>query len=143
MATERPRIECALQDDARLFAGVRAIVFHSAERVGLPEHTRKELADATLEVCREAFAIAHRSRSRDAAVKLIVGGAPDRIEITVDYPGDASQPPIDTPVGKACAARGRAQRLSGVDQVRCENRGGRSRVTLVRQCDALESKSGH
>ena len=140
MTTERPRIECALQDDARLFAGVRAIVFHSAEQLGIPERTREELADATLEVCREAFAIAGKSRSRDAAIKLIVGGAPDRIEITVDYPGDA--PAAGNSVGKACAARGGSERLGGVDQVRCENSGGRSRVTLVKQCNALESKSG-
>ena len=140
MSTERPRIECALQDDARLFAGVRAIVFHSAEQLGLPEQAREGLADATLEVCREVFAITGKSRSRDAAIKLIVGGAPDRIEITIDYPGDATA--TGNSVAKACAGRGGTGRLGGVDQVRCENSDGRSRVTLVKQCNALESKSG-
>jgi hypothetical protein len=136
MVTERPRIECALQDDVRLFAGVRAIVFHSAEQVGLPEKTREELAEATLEVCREAFAIAKKSKSCDAALKLIVGGAPDRIEITIEYAGDIPRSRSDNSFGKARAAKG------GVDHVRCESSGGRSRVTLIKQCNALESKSG-
>jgi len=142
MATERPRIECALEHDARLFAGVRAIVCHSAGQVGLPEQTREELADATLEVCREAFAVAEKSRSRDAAIKLIVGGAADQVEITIDYAGDMLRSAVDGSTGKACAARGGAERFGGVDQVRCEKSGGRSRVTLVKRCDALESKSG-
>jgi anti-sigma regulatory factor (Ser/Thr protein kinase) len=142
MTTERPRIECALQDDARLFAGVRAIVFHSAEQVGLPEQTQEELAAATLEVCREAFAIAHKGGRRDAAIRLIVGGAADRIEITIDYPGDALRSRADDSAGKACAANGGLDRFGGVDHVRCENRGGRSRVTLIKQCGAVKSKSG-
>jgi hypothetical protein len=141
MTTERPRVECALHDDSRLFAGVRAIVFHSAEQAGLGEPTREELTAATLEICREAFAIA-RKGSRDAAIKLIVGGAPDRIEITVDYPGEIPRGSADASIGKACAARGGADRFAGVDHVRCENSDGRSRVTLIRHCDALKSKSG-
>jgi hypothetical protein len=140
MTTERPRIECALQHDSRLFAGVRAIVFHSAEQVGLPEQARGELAEATVDLCREAFAIAEKGRARDAGIKLIVGGAPDRLEITVDYPGEAPDRAANS-VSKGCAAEARAQRLGCVDQVRCENSGSRSRVTLIKQCSALESRS--
>ena len=136
---QRARIECALQNDARLFAGVRAIVFHSAEQAGLGEQTREELADTTIEVCREAFALAEKSKPGDDGIKLIVGGAPDRIEITVDYPGDA---PRSSAVGNACAANGGAKPLAGVDHVRCENRDGRSRVTLIKHCHAVKSKSG-
>jgi hypothetical protein len=138
MTTERPRVECDLQDDPRLLAGVRAIVSHTAEQLGLPEQARGELADATLDVCREAFAMAGKSRAFDAAIKLIIGGTPDRLEITVDYPGETPE----RAAGKPCGAKANADRFGCVDDVRCENRGGRSRVTLIKQCDAMESKSG-
>jgi hypothetical protein len=142
MSTERPRIECALQNDPRLFAGVRAIVAHSAEQVGLPEPTREGLVDATLEICREALAIAGNGKARDAAIQLIVGGTLERIEITVDYPAEAAKKAGHHSIASACAARGGVG-LKGVDQVLCENVGERSRVTLIKRCDAFESKSGH
>ncbi len=136
MSAERPRIECTLQDDVRLFPGVRAIVAHSAEQAGLSEQTQEELAKATLEVCREAFAKARNSGDRDAAIKVVVGGLSGQIEIAIEYAGDMPQ----SPAGKACAGTGGPDRFTGADQVRCENSQCRSRVTLIKHCDNLRSK---
>jgi len=137
MNAERPRIECSLQDDERLLAGIWAIVTYSAGQAGLPEKTQEELAKTTLDVCHEAFSIARGSSSRDSAINLTVGGESDRIEITVDYPGHMTRNRIRDSV---CAGRGGSERLAGVDDVECENSGGRSRVKLIKRCNALESK---
>jgi hypothetical protein len=116
-------------------AGVRAVVFHSAQQAGLEERTKEELAEATIEVCREAFAVARNGTRRDVAIKLSVGDAPDRLEISVEYPGDILKGLNGSPIAAACTAKNGASALSGVDQVRCETAGGLSRVTLIRRCN--------
>ncbi len=138
---ERPRIEFALQDDARLYAGVRAIVFHSAEQAGLDEHTKEQLAGATLEICRGAFAIAHSNGRGDSAIKLIVGGASDQIEITIEYPGHIPRNSIGDSLAKACAGQNGAGRVTGIDQVRCENTDNGSRVILIKRCSSIKAES--
>ncbi len=138
---ERPRIECALQDDGRLYAGVRAIVFHSAQQAGLEEHTTEELAGATVEICRGAFAIARKDGRGDSAIKLIVGGASDQIEITIEYPGHIPRNSIGDSVAKACAVQNGAGRVAGIDQVRCENTDSGSRVILIKRCSPIKAES--
>ncbi len=140
-SSERPRIESALQDDARLYAGVRAIVFHSAEQAGLEEHTKEQLAGATLEICRGAFAIARNSGRGDSPIRLIVGGASDQIEITIEYAGHMAGNSIGDSVAKACAAQNGAGRVAGIDQVRCENTDSGSRVILIKRCSAIKAES--
>jgi len=140
-SSERPRIECALQDDGRLYAGVRAIVFHSAQQAGLEEHTKEELAGATLEICRGAFAIARNSGRGDSAIKLIVGGASDQIEITIEYPGHIPRNSVGDSAAKACAAQNGVGRVTGIDQVRCENTDSGSRVILIKRCSPIKAES--
>jgi len=140
MNAERPRIECALQDDERLLAGVRAVVRHSAEHAGLSTQTQEELASAALQVCREGFAEARKGGHGDAALRLIVGGTSDHIEITIEYPGAIAGSSANGRESVCIATRWR-ERFAGVDRMSCDSSGGHSRVTLVKHCDALNSRS--
>ena len=117
-------------------AGVRAIVRHSAEHAGLSTQTQEDLASATLEVCRGAFAEARKNGHGETTLRLVVGGTSDRIEIMVEYPGAVAGHQAHNGREGICIGTRRLERSAGVDRMSCESSGGQARVTLVKQCDA-------
>ena len=88
MSTEPVRIEFSLQNDRRLLEGARTIFAHAAKQTGLAEAVRQEFSLATLDKCREAFALAEERGRPDSAIHVLVGEFPDRVEIAIEYFGD-------------------------------------------------------
>jgi hypothetical protein len=128
MNGDRVRIECILQDDARLLEGIPVIVSHAADYAGIPEKVRTELATETLNACRKALALIAERKQSDRAIWLLVDQFQDRVEITIEHEGE------DIPDSRDKADR------RGASRVPHETGDGRSRMKFVRYCDALDSK---
>ncbi len=122
------RIDCILQDDARLLEGIPVIVSHAAGYAGIPEQARTELASETLNACRKALASTAETKYSDRAIRLLVDQFQDRVEIIVEYQGE------DAPDSGDGADR------RGAGRIPQESGQGRSRMKFVRNCDALDSK---
>src|ERR1700722_6796967 len=85
MNTDSVTICCALQNDSRLLAGLGTIFSHSASPTGLSENAQAEFSSASLDTCREAFALARREGHSDSALQIVIGEFADRIEIGIEY----------------------------------------------------------
>jgi hypothetical protein len=140
MPTDTHRTECTLDDDPRLIAGFGAIVSASARRAGLTDCDQENFTAAVNECCREAFALIARDASRDSAATLHIAVADfsGRVEVTIEYAGKAL-PPARRDSLCGCAAG--SPRDARVDSAQCEMQGGRSRVTLVKNCAAVKART--
>jgi hypothetical protein len=129
MNADRIRIECILQNDARLLEGIPVIVSHAAENAGIPEKAREVLASEALEACRRALASVENERA-DSSILLLVDQYQDRAEVIVEY---NRKDIFDSHAGRNGASH-------RADHAQHESSEGRSRVKLVRYCGALDPK---
>lgn len=119
MNAERVRIECALQDDARLTAAIPLIVSHSARLAGIADTIAESFANEAAESCRKALRV--RTNAEDgAAILLTVDQFQDRIEVTLEYSGDHI-----------------AEQGSIADSVQQESRDGKSRLKFIKFCGTV------
>jgi hypothetical protein len=115
MSTEPVRIEFALQNDPRLLEGARTIFAHAAKQAGFPVGSHQEFSVAALEKCREAFVLTEEKGRPDLAIHVLVGEFPDRIEISIEYPGDL-RPGVSNPCGRECLGGSSAAGSSVFDE---------------------------
>jgi hypothetical protein len=137
MTADCGRIECAVQNDSRLLAGIAAIVAHAARSVGISDGGQGALAREALAACRDAFAALPTSR-RDPAIGLIVDRFPDRIEVVVEH--TESGHPDSGPDRTSPSPGGGLRHPGGADHVQRVSVGGRARVKFIKYCGALDSK---
>ncbi|HVB57767.1 MAG TPA: hypothetical protein VNE63_15260 [Candidatus Acidoferrales bacterium] len=137
MRANPERIECALQDDARLIVAVGVAVSHSASRAGLSEQEQEESAAAAVDACREIFALIHGQERSNPSLQMVVESFPDHIVLMIDYSGE---PPIpacsgsrrdDSSAGPA-RTRGALPKAAGFDCVRYDTSDGRCRITMTK-----------
>ncbi|HWF37302.1 MAG TPA: hypothetical protein VG322_02200 [Candidatus Acidoferrales bacterium] len=128
MSAERIRIECALQDDARLISAVPLIVVHAARLAGIGEKTCEAFAKEAAEACRKALACVEKSED-NPAIQMVVDQFQDRIEITFEYSGH-----------RISLADCRADKGSVADSVQQESSEGKSRLKFTKFCGALDPK---
>jgi hypothetical protein len=144
MSTDPSRTELTLQDDARLIAGVAAIVLFAGQRCGLSADAQEGLAAATADACRETFPLVNTNGNSDSALKVIVSDFPDRVEVAIEHSGEAlPSAGLDTFVGAGSGSRARlsdALQKTSVDRVQYETRGGVSRTTLIKYCEGRRAK---
>jgi hypothetical protein len=138
------RIECTLNHDPRLLSGVTAVVAHVARRAGLSERVGANISAAAAEACREAFLGLNSQAAPPSSVKLVAVDFADRVEVTIETA--AQTLPVASPRAPRESAgtrtgEGIGKSLEGdlVDRVERETLSGRSRVTLVKYCDAAKS----
>jgi hypothetical protein len=138
-------IECMLDNDARLIAGVGALAAHVARRAGLSDRGQKDLEEAVVDACRQAFQVSGRMGRARAAIRLDVASFADRVEVTVEYPEKrraAARPALR---GRRVITR-RTGRIAPststlVDRIERTRHDGRCRMTLVKYCGAVKSSS--
>ncbi len=118
MATEHSRTELILENDSRLIRGVASVVVHVGERLGMPPEPLKELTEAAEKTCLKSFPLIG---NHNATLKVIVQDFPDRVEVTVEYPGLISAP---TASSVTTGTR--------VDRVVHQSNGKRTRTVLVK-----------
>jgi anti-sigma regulatory factor (Ser/Thr protein kinase) len=144
MSTEPVRIEFALQNDPRLLEGARTIFAHAAKQVELPNESRQEFSVAALEKCREAFVMAEEKGRPDSAIHLLVSEFPDRVEISIEYPGDL-RPRVSALSGPECAggnkAAGSAFDKQIFDSVEGQSLNGSSRLKVIKYVGAGKLKT--
>lgn len=126
--------ECTLHEDARILAGVKAIVSHAAERAALSDEAQRELCGAVLETCRRMFSLAGGSGEAQQPIRLTTANFPDRLQVTIETSGES-------PLTNAASASKAAGEIRGlpaavVDRAECEIRDGRMRATLTRYAEA-------
>jgi anti-sigma regulatory factor (Ser/Thr protein kinase) len=139
------RIQCTLQNDPRLIAGVAAVVAHVARRAGLSGRAEEDVSTAAAEACREAFLLCNRPGAPSSSIQLAIADLSDRVEVTIESSGGAlpaAGPPAPLKGAAAKAGKGIGKPLGGdlVERVERETRDGRTRVTLVKYCDAAKSR---
>jgi hypothetical protein len=140
MLTDTHRTECTLDDDPRLIAGFGAIVSAGARRAGLTDCDQENFTAVVNECCREAFALIARPAPRDSAptLHIAVADLPGRVEVTIEYAGEAL-PPARRDSLCGCAAG--SPRDARVDSAQCETHDGRSRVALIKNCAAVKART--
>jgi hypothetical protein len=129
MTAERVRIECALQEDARLLAAVPLIVSHAAHLAGISEKAARNFGDETAEVCRTALACISKAEE-NPAIDFVVDQFQDRIEVVLQVSGEKFSP-------ADCDGALR----SVADRVHHENTAGKSRLTITKFCGALPKQT--
>ena len=124
------RIECTFDNDPRLIASLGPLVAHAAKRAGLPEKTQEDAAAAVVEAFHEMLNPANGRGTGASKTKLVVEEFSDRLEVTIESSAGAKP-------------EGISKRLEGmvVDRVRCDEREGRVRVTLLKSCSTAKSGS--
>lgn len=127
------RIECTLDNDPRLIAAVGTIVGNAAQRAGLPEQAREDVAAAAVETCREMFPQSGKNGNAPGAIKLVVTDFADRVEVIMGATEKSLAPAKSTG-----AMRNPLEGLK-VDRVRYEMVESRVRLTLVKQCGEAKS----
>jgi hypothetical protein len=145
MSTEDVRIEFSLQNDARLLEGARTIFAHAAKQAGFPVESRQEFSVASLEKCREAFVSSEEKGRPDSAIHILIGEFPDRIEISIEYPGDL-RPGVSNASGReraggSSAAGGDVFGKQIFDSVEGQSLEGRSRVKVIKYVAAEKLKT--
>jgi hypothetical protein len=130
------RTECILQNDSRLIAAFSAVILDAARRANLSERAQDSLKDAVLQACRLSFDILEKSGEEGPKIQLVTTDFPDRVEVTIDYPGKmapefeiASNGAIGDLSGKA---DGNRSADGAVDLLSHFMRDGHSRVTLTK-----------
>lgn len=128
MSAERIRIECALQDDARLILAVPLIVSHAAHLAGIGEKTAAAFANEAAEACRKALDCVAKVED-NSAIRVVVDQFQDRVEIVFEYSGD-----------KISLADCEGARGSVADNVQHEESKGKSRLKFTKFCGTVRSK---
>lgn len=121
------------------------MVAHVARRAGLSERAEADISTAAAEACRETFLLLISQAGPSCSIELAVADFSDRVEVTIESSARAlpATGPYALREGAARkAGEGIGRPLEGdlVDRVECETRDGRSRVTLVKYCDAAKSR---
>jgi hypothetical protein len=146
------RIECTLDNDPRLIAGLGALISQAGRHAGLTQEDGESVAIAAMQTCREAFAQAHRrgstsrtgkGRRRAPAVRITLSDLRERVEVTVEYAGKAL-PEARQNLLRGCAANGargsnNLPHCAHVEHLRFEASEGRCRVTLTKYCGAVKA----
>ncbi|MGB8543161.1 MAG: hypothetical protein WCD49_16150 [Candidatus Acidiferrales bacterium] len=144
MSTDPSRTELTLQDDARLIAGVAAIVLFAGQRCGLSSEAQEGLAAAATDACRETFPLVNTNGNADSALRVIVSDFPDRVEVAIEHSGESlPSAGLDTFAGGGFGSQARlsaALQKSSVDRVQYETRAGVSRTTLIKYCEGRRAK---
>jgi hypothetical protein len=139
MTNDVTRTELTLTNDPRLIAAVGAVVSWAAARAGLSGEAEKDLDSAADSACHRAFSFLAR-KAHENTIKVIVAVFPDRIELTIEHPGEVPQlqgTSFSSTGGKGTAGKfGVPMDSAKVDRVECKTLGGRSRTTLVKYCGA-------
>jgi hypothetical protein len=125
MIAERIRIECALQDDARLISAVPLIVSQAAHLAGIAEKTSAAFANEAAEACRKALACVAKAED-NPAIQMVVDQFQDRVEIIFEYTGDRIS------LTECDGAKG-----SVADNVQHESSEGRSRLKFTKFCGTV------
>jgi len=126
----RSRIECNVDNDARLLASLAAVMAYAAARAGLPEESREDFTSAAAAASREMAGSGNGSEAA-AESRLVIDEFSDRLEMTIDGLAASKSQGICKQV-KAKAG----------ERVRCEMRDGRVLLTLLKPCAAGKSGSG-
>ena len=140
MTTDPAQTECTLNDDGRLIVAVGAVAGHTAQHAGLPEQVQQCLAAAVVRACRETFAVVHNNGvqpRQDPAIRVVVAGFPDRVEVMIEYSGaELPKSSLDAVlrcgVQEAKGGAGGPADDSRLDRVQFASFDGRSRLTLVK-----------
>jgi hypothetical protein len=139
MTNDPARAELTLTDDPRLFAAVGAVVSWAAGRAGLSGEAETDLDCAVAGACHKAFSFL-ASKADGNTIKVIVAVFPDRLELTIDHPGEipkAQGTSLSSPGGNRTAGKFNAPMDSAkVDRIKYETLGGHSRTTLVKYYSA-------
>lgn len=118
MASEHSRTELILENDSRLTRGVGSIVEHVGQRLGMPPEPLKDLKDAAEKACLASFPLIG---NHNAPLKVTIQDFPDRVEVTLEFPGLLSAPVANSVVAGA-----------HVDRVQHQTNGGHTRTTLIK-----------
>jgi hypothetical protein len=139
MTTDHHHTELTVQDDARLLAGVGALVSHLSQIAGLSDKAQEGLAAAVVDACRETFPLVNGEDEHDGALRMIVEDFADRVEVTIEHTGEAlPSAGLDSFCGGAegvMAGISNSLQDTRVDRVQYETRNGLSRMTLIKYCD--------
>jgi hypothetical protein len=131
MTAERVRVECAIQDDARLLIAVPVIVSHAAHHAGIAEAIAQEFASEAAEACRHALA-GVKNTQHDSSIRLFVDQYQDRVEVVLEYSG-----------GEISLPDSNGSKAAVIDRVHHENTAGRSRLTFTKFCGSSHAKPSH
>jgi hypothetical protein len=129
MTSDPARTELTVPNDPRLIPAVGAVVAHVADRAGLAAREQEGFAAAAVAACRERFSLSNKTSDSDFRLRVSVAGFPDRIEVTIENIGEASQSEDLRPAPGV-------QRDSNVDRIVHETRNGRVRTTMIKYCGA-------
>ena len=127
MASEHSRTELLVDNDARLICGLGRIVEPLGLRLGMPAARLQDLAEAAEKICLATFPLIG---NHNASVKASCQDFPDRIEVTLEYPGDARAKTV-----QSVKAAGR------VDRVQEQSSAGHTRILLVQFLSHESAKS--
>jgi hypothetical protein len=130
MTADRVRVQCAIQDDARLLIAVPVIVSHAAHHAGIPEAIASGFASEAAEACRRGLATVEKAE--DPAIRLFVDRYQDRVEVVLECPGAKFSLPVSGSPEAASA-----------DRVHHENAAGRSRLTFTKFCGSPHAKPSY
>jgi len=138
MTTDHIRTELTIHNDARLIAGVSAIVSHLAQVAGLPVESQEGLAAAVVDACHDTFPLVNGEDEHNGALQMVVEDFPDRVEVTIEHAGEAlPSAGLDSFCGGGegvAAGISNSLQETRVDRVQYETRDGRSRMTLIKYC---------
>lgn len=142
MATDPTQTEMTLHDDPRLLPGVAAVVKFVADRAGFAHQEQERLAAAIVEACRETFSLLDGG---DSPIKLVVADLPECVQVTIEHSGSLLPTAgLDsfaaTAAGEESAGISGALLTTGVDRVKYDTHGGRSRMTLIKYCPGAAPK---
>jgi hypothetical protein len=144
MTIDHLHTELTVQDDARLMAGVSALISHLAMVAGLAVEAQEGLAAAVVDACRDTFPLVNHEAENGGALQMIVEDFPDRVEVTIEHTGEAlPSAGLDSFCGGGGegVAGGISNSLQDtrVDRVQYETRDGRSRMTLIKYCSGRKA----
>jgi hypothetical protein len=155
------RIECRHDDDARLIAGLGALVARAARHAGLAPDDTECVAVMAMQTCREAFAQArrgsgalglerrlgalHRSgqaaqagKRRAGAIRITISGGNERMEVAVEYEGEAINAARQKLLRESASEAG-TRRGGQAGELRFEASDGRCCVRLSKYCGGVKA----
>ena len=123
-----PQVSLRIAKDERLLAGLTAAIGKLAEIAGLAQAAAEDLASAACETCENAFPLMAEGEDLHASIKTHV----DRVEITVEYAGEA-QPAAGLETFLGAGGGQGISLLNRVDGVNYSTKGGRSQTTIFKK----------
>ena len=120
------------------------MVAHVARRAGLSERAQASISAAAAEACRETFLLLDKQAGAPSSIKLVAADFADRVEVTIEssaraLPAVGPHTPRESAATRAGEGIGKPLGGNLMDRVERETRNGRSRVTLVKYCNAAKS----